>query len=82
MAVEKATAAGSTPLAPVAPRASANQEEPVRTNAATNGNRTSSAKAHARNLAKLQMHLPREVVFRPASARVSLARQPQWLARH
>ncbi|KAE9220751.1 hypothetical protein PF005_g7367 [Phytophthora fragariae] len=51
------------PLAPVAPRVSVNQEEATRTNVASNGNRTSSAKAHARNLAKLQMHLPREVVF-------------------
>ncbi|KAE9048338.1 hypothetical protein PR001_g3860 [Phytophthora rubi] len=51
------------PLAPVAPRVSVNQEEATRTNVASNGNRTSSAKAHARNLAKLQMHLPREVVY-------------------
>ncbi|KAG7377615.1 F-box only protein 41 [Phytophthora pseudosyringae] len=56
----------SLPLAPVAPaatRASVNQEDATRTKATSNGNRSSSAKAHARNLAKLQLHLPREVVF-------------------
>ncbi|KAG4052444.1 hypothetical protein PC123_g12361 [Phytophthora cactorum] len=54
------------PLAPVAPvgaRVSANQKDAVRTNAPSNGYRNSSAKAHERNLAKLQLHLPREVVF-------------------
>ncbi|KAJ8563792.1 hypothetical protein ON010_g7553 [Phytophthora cinnamomi] len=51
------------PLAPVAPRSSVNQEQPSLVDVASNGIRTSSAKAHARNLAKLQMHLPREVVF-------------------
>ncbi|KAG6960984.1 hypothetical protein JG688_00009339 [Phytophthora aleatoria] len=54
------------PLAPVAPVGacvSANQKDAVRTNAPSNGYRNSSAKAHERNLAKLQLHLPREVVF-------------------
>jgi len=48
------------PLAPAGLRVSANQED---TNVPINGNRSSSAKAHERNLAKLQLHLPREVLF-------------------
>ncbi|KAG3142627.1 hypothetical protein PI126_g14976 [Phytophthora idaei] len=50
-------------VAPVGARVSANQKDAVRTNAPSNGYRSSSTKAHERNLAKLQLHLPREVVF-------------------
>ncbi|KAK1940489.1 F-box/LRR-repeat protein 4 [Phytophthora citrophthora] len=51
------------PVSPVAARTSANQEDITTTKVAGTGNRSSSAKAHARNLVKLQLHLPREVIF-------------------
>ncbi|KAL3658854.1 hypothetical protein V7S43_016219 [Phytophthora oleae] len=51
------------PVSPVGVRASANQEDVTTTKVTSNGNRSSSAKAHARNLVKLQLHLPREVIF-------------------
>ncbi|ETO71262.1 hypothetical protein F444_12365 [Phytophthora nicotianae P1976] len=51
------------PVVPIAARVSTNHKDAVRTNASSNEYRSSSAKAHERNLAKLQLHLPRDVVF-------------------
>ncbi|RLN54497.1 hypothetical protein BBJ28_00013539 [Nothophytophthora sp. Chile5] len=58
------------PLAPLTPRSSLNQQERSQNPDSNSKNRSGSAKVHARNLAKLQLHLPREVVFHDVRRRV------------
>ncbi|OWZ17381.1 hypothetical protein PHMEG_0008679 [Phytophthora megakarya] len=59
-----------SPVVPTVIRTSVNQEDTTRTKVVSTGIKSNITNDHARNLAKLQLHLPREVVFFDPTRRI------------